>query len=204
MTHPLVPLKNELVKFAGWDEQNLYLSGERKAQTVADLEAATSKTGLSRTTQAIPLASVREVSYAGHGSAVAVAYRNEKGRDKTERLKLEDAEQARAVGEALGQSLGFARRAEQASNLKPALVNAALAVGALVVTAFLAQADPASLAEGGSTRRSRGRSAMLAMVVDSIGPLGVWAIGLLVAGALAYLAYAKYNASVENVRFVRA
>ena len=163
-------------------------------------EKAVNKTGMMRSAYTVPLSSISEVSFNEASESAKIKFTTEKGKEKKLKIGFNDTAVSNQFGEHLGTKLGLNKSTTQESQIKPLLLNALYLLIALGATVFLGTIDDTSELTESSSRRNRGKGAILKIIVDTIGQTGVFIIGGLISLYLAYSLFKRFkNPSNEVV-----
>ena len=148
-------------------ESELWLNIDK----VENLEALTTKMqkrGLMKSGYKIPLSSIAEVSYNEASEQIKLGYTNEKDKYKKLKVDFKNSELSNAFGRQLGQQLGLTETVVQERKWKPLLFNLGTVITGIFSVIVFATLEDSSEIQG-SSRKSKGRAALVRIIFDTIG-----------------------------------
>ncbi len=174
-------------------DNELWLS-QNKVNNLDKFEKAVNHQGMMKSAIAIPLSSISNISFNEASKHTKLKYTNEKGKEKKLNIGFDDKESSNQFGEYLGEKLGFSKSATKENQLKPFLLDGLYLLITIFATFFLGtMEDTSELINSESSRRSRSNGAIVKLIVDVVGPTGVFIIGGLFSVYFFYNILRRFN-----------
>ncbi len=177
--------------------------GSKKYTDLEKFQSAVQNTGFMSSAYSIPLDNISEIKYNDESTEVKFTYTNENDKKKNTSINFGDKATSNAFGDELGEQLGMNKSVTQEGKLMPLLINSLLALGMIFLTYYVGTMNDTSELESSSSRRSRGKLAILRLIVDTLGQTAVLIIGGLISVFLIYLAYKRYTNPANEVVYTR-
>lgn len=201
MKNQIIRLNEKDKKVFGYSDTQLIFSSKGH-KTFESLESAAIKPGMLETLKVINMESVKGIEYNESEEGFTVIY-DKKGKNKKVGIGINDKSLRQNVVEEMASINGFTQSIEEESKNKYLLYNLFLvAITAVCTYVFRGMAIDAQHGEHYvATGRRRGLAQLLGNTVESIGPLWVTLIGLVILLYFCYKAYTRYSNPAREFKY---
>jgi len=200
MENQVIALSGDMYKSIGFTDKRLFLSQKNER----DFEAL-KKTGqdTSSTTAGtyVYLENLSSVNLNTGSSKIKVKYLDYRKKNQSVSFEFSSKEKSMVFAQVLGAKFGLQRTVEEEKQWLPLLKNIGWLTLSMGFTYFLATMDDASELDNSGSAKSRAGAAILRMVHEFLGPIGITIIGTLISLGIAYSAYSRYKSPESNIVF---
>jgi len=151
----------------------------------------------------IPYSAISEVSYNEASKSAKIKYTNKKGKEKKLNVGFDDTKLSNQFGQHLGGKLNMKRSSTTESQVKPLVINGLLLITSIFFTVYFGTIEDTSDLVDNTSGRNRGRGAFVKVLIDAVGPTGVFVVGGLVTLFLAYQLYDRFKNPSNEITFSR-
>lgn len=161
-------------------------------------------TGMLQSAMSMPLDQVKAITYNSEADDFKLKYVNEKGKNKSLKLDLQDPERSNRFAEFLAGELGMSKSESTENQTKPLLRNAGFLLVTIALTVFLAMMDDTSQLDDSGSRRTRSKGALVRWIIETIGSTGVIIVGSLLSLLFAHKLYQRFKNPAMEVAYSRS
>ncbi|MEM6320367.1 MAG: hypothetical protein AAF960_22045 [Bacteroidota bacterium] len=197
MENQLIPLNGEQYKSLGLTKERLYLSKQRE-KSFAELEKRCQNPSQADGDYML-LEKLSSMKMNTGSAAIHLGYFNYQNKKKSVKFAFGATSQSLQFMEYLGGQLNLKKTIEQEQQWMPLLKNVAIILFTLGMTYYIASMEDSSELNSSGSSRSKGGAALLRVIYDLVGPVGVTVVGLLIAAVVGYVTVRRFKHPESNV-----
>jgi len=202
MENQVLALSGDRFKSIGFTDKRLFLSQKNERNFESLKKTGQDTSNVSAGTY-VYLENLSSINLNTGSSEIKVKYLDYRKKNQSVSFEFSSKEKSMLFAQVLGKKFGLQKTVEEEKQWLPLLKKIGWLIFTIGFTYFLATMDNASELDGSGSAKSRAGAAILRMIYEFLGPVGITIIGTLISLGIAYAAYSRYKSPEQNVVFLR-